>query len=1318
MNLYIKIITLLFFNSFVYGQMCDKPFAISFADRSQDSIKVKWLSTSGQNINGHQIAYGVRGTSVDNALKSDTFSQKNFIIKNLKPSTQYILFVRTICNDSINSGWNGPFSFTTYLSNPTLCGTEIFLKDENCNSGGETFFIDVKEEGILGSSIFLESIDFIMEHPWLADMEIIIENPAGSQAVLSQFNGAAQNNFGIVNLNCDTLTRFSSNACISIAEGNAPFAGVYSPITSLINLNDGTQAKGLWKIHFCDRSLDDKGVLRYILLNLTPQLCEPIVDFYISDIGGTSAMINWTPPFNCESLKMEYGKKGFQQGMGQGITKQVNCKKGKLLISGLDPTTEYDFYLLGDCITSLAAPSCKSSFTTSCGDQKYTTSFDNLNTCQNSCAIECKISDVWSNSFGTEIDWLIWSGPTDTKNTGPLYDVNRIGNYVYVESSPSICGVNKTAYLESDCIHLAKDTNCGMGFYYHMTGSNQGRLSLEISIDEGEQWTELFKVNSSEDWVLAQIPLDLYSGRSVYFRFIGTTGEGVEGDIAIDQIMFYGVTTFGEREYFLDKDKDGFGIKDSSIMLCGEIPEGYSIESGDCNDLNPNINPGMSEVGCNGTDENCNGLDDDNPAPPNYSIQELKNETCFGLKDGKLVINIDGDSNPYTVKWNTDSIGNSLTNIGAGFYRATITDASSCAIVTPFIEVKAESKMEIEVVRILNSTCTGRRDGEIVIKPTGGVKPYTYKWNINQIQATIIGLIEGDYRVTITDAEGCTKTHGPIHIGVDKPLNIGTAIHNNVSCNGYNDGKLVLNVTNGVLPYKYLWYNGNNTNTLENLPPGEYTATVTDKIGCEATYLGIVNEPKKLKQILLNIETIKCNGDRNGKIKTSTIGGVPPYTYQWSNGLKSDDIFDLPSGAYTLDVFDNNGCETSLDTIYLTEPSPLTLTVDSLKSATCRKSRDAAIYLSMEGGVKPYEYFWRRLEADTLSIDGILAGNYGFTGVDENECKVSLAGIDIQYGNQTSLITLETLKPYDCPNVNDGQLLATIEKATFPVNYNWNNGENRNSDKLVDTLKNLGPGSYKLTITDAEGCVSQSSLIQFEPIESFSHVVTTFIPNNCKYDSSGIIGIDVKGGSGSYTRKWSNGKSTPAIGKLPNGNYSLITNDANNCLYSINDIQMYSLSNIEIEAEIINTTGDLKNGSIKIIPSLGIPSYTVTWMPDTLSGFEIINLEKGFYRARIKDDLGCLIDTLFFVDLNTSSLDDNEGNYLMIFPNPAKDYLHIHSDLEIESIEIISIDGRHVKVHPYSSPDILINDLMSGLYILNIHLANGGLLREKLVIKQ
>lgn len=1282
-----------------FGQNCNQPFAINFVDNSEESIKVRWLHSSGGNpLLGYQVAYGIKGVSVQDATKSDTVTTKNIVVADLNPSTQYEVFIRAICSADEDSGWNGPFGFTTYLSNPTQCGTSIDIQDESCNLGGQTFELNVTETGFLGFDVFVESIDLIVEHEWLADLELILENPNGAQAILTQFNGPGFDHFGINNGSCDTVTQFSSNACISIKNGQPPFLGVYKPISSLTALNDGSAAEGIWKIHVCDRSSGDKGTLKHFKLNIVPELCEPIVDFFISDVKGHSVQLNWTAPLNCQSLIVEYGEKGFPIGTGVGNTKQINCKDEKLILDELDPQVDYDYYLTNNCFTSKAPPSCIECFASNCDDESEVTTFDNLSQCTNSCAIKCPFDGPWTNASSNETDWIVWTGPTTTEQTGPDSDINRRGNYIYVESAPDVCGPLKAIILQSECISVGNDPGCGLSLYYHIEGSETGVLALQISENNGQDWTTEFGASGSEGWQRAQISLDNYINKNIIARIRATTTLGEEGDIAIDNITIHGTSSYGEKTVFWDEDKDGYGIVDSFLTICGSTPDGYADVSGDCNDKDASINPGMSEIGCNGQDENCNGLDDDNSTPPEVSIISNINETCFGLKDGTIAINTTGFNPPYEIEWNHGDQGDTIRNIGAGFYRATITDASGCATVTPFYELKSESKIQLELINKTNSTCTGRRDGSIQIKPSGGVTPYTYEWNIDQIQATILGLIEGGYQVTVTDDEGCVKVSEPYHIDVDKPLIQIQIDQTNVSCFGGSDGSLAIEIGNGVEPFQYDWDIGGNTNEIDNLKAGTYTLTVQDAIFCEAEFVYQITQPDSLEQKLLNIETLPCFGDKTGRIKTTTIGGTAPFKYLWNHGAATDDISGLGSGKYALQVTDANDCIATLDTIELIEPKELLLSVDSISTASCRRRQDGAIYLHLEGGTSPYDYFWRRAESDTLIASNIFAGNYGFTAVDQNGCKKSIPGIDVSFTNQSTSTSILQLKDNLCPEDSVAIIAVQALEGALPINYNWSNGHVLNRHTLSDTIRNLPSGQYKVTITDAEGCVSTSQIQEISNIVNFGHQVTTLQTNICKGDSNGVIGITVTGGTEDYDYLWSNGATTPAIGKLPNGWYDVSVMDQNNCAYEINNILIFSESNLTLVIDKTNTTDGLNNGTIDIHPSQGIAPINIQWDPDSLSGFNIEDLAIGIYNATVTDSLGCLIDSTIVIDKSSSIIDKNDR--VNIFPNPTSEMLFIENWTgEQEAIFVNSL-GEIAAKKQIREGGIDVNNMPSGYYIL------------------
>jgi hypothetical protein len=67
---------------------------------------------------------------------------------------------------------------------------------------------------------------------------------------------------------------------------------------------------------------------------------------------------------------------------------------------------------------------------------------------------------------------------------------------------------------------------------------------------------------------------------------------------------------------FIDNDHDRYGISTTELVHSeiiidnvNNVPLGYALVSGDCNDDDPDINPGADEIADDNIDSNCNGND-------------------------------------------------------------------------------------------------------------------------------------------------------------------------------------------------------------------------------------------------------------------------------------------------------------------------------------------------------------------------------------------------------------------------------------------------------------------------------------------------------------------------------------------------------------------------------------------------------------------------------------------------------------------------------------------------------------------------------------
>jgi len=172
-------------------------------------------------------------------------------------------------------------------------------------------------------------------------------------------------------------------------------------------------------------------------------------------------------------------------------------------------------------------------------------SFTNCSVSTNCGSTVCNLGNGWinaNNGSEDDIDWRVNSGGTASSNTGPDFDHTlgtASGKYIYLEASGS-CDF-KTAILTSPCIDLSAAQSPVLSYWYHMYGANMG--SLEVDIMANGIWNNnivpTVSGNQGNQWIQGTVNLTQFIGQNIVVRFRGSTGNGYEGDMALDDINIY-----------------------------------------------------------------------------------------------------------------------------------------------------------------------------------------------------------------------------------------------------------------------------------------------------------------------------------------------------------------------------------------------------------------------------------------------------------------------------------------------------------------------------------------------------------------------------------------------------------------------------------------------------------------------------------------------------------------------------------------------------------------------------------------------------------
>jgi PKD repeat protein len=571
------------------------------------------------------------------------------------------------------------------------------------------------------------------------------------------------------------------------------------------------------------------------------------------------------------------------------------------------------------------------------------------------------------------------------------------------------------------------------------------------------------------------------------------------------------------------------------------------------------------------------------------------NVTCSGNTNGSINASVSGGQTPYSYVWSTGVTTQNISNLSAGGYSITVTDANTCTATT---SANISEPAAINVTSVVTNSSCSSPTGAVTLTVSGGVPNYTYTWGNGATTQNLTNVLSGSYTVTVRDANNCQQIHTATVNNTSGPS--VTVNNTNVKCNGGSDGSISLIVNGGSTPYTYLWSTGGTTNTINNLTQGSYTFTVTDAQQCKVIQSVTVTQPANLVTYTTGIDT-EC-GQNNGSANIVATGGTSPFTYLWSNGSTSSTLVNLAAGTYTVTVADANNCQ-SVKSVTIAASSGISASIAST-NPTCNNPANGSVAATINGGSSPYNYSWNN-GSQSPSQNNLAAGMYNVTVTDANGCTANSSAILTLNG---VVITENVINVFGCYDNNNGAISVSVSGATQPVTYLWNNGITTSS------VSSLTAGTYTVTITEGSGCVHVESYNVTAPDSLQINLSVTDAANG----NNGSASVTVTGGIPSYNYLWSNGQTGSTATNLAAGNYSLTVVDNSGC------------------SEVISFTVDLNNSVINISDNNNISIY-----PNPTNGDLNIKVEFGKaenVKAEVYNALGVKIFEQQFEELKATTL--------------------------------------------------------------------------------
>jgi len=620
---------------------------------------------------------------------------------------------------------------------------------------------------------------------------------------------------------------------------------------------------------------------------------------------------------------------------------------------------------------------------------------------------------------------------------------------------------------------------------------------------------------------------------------------------------------------------------------------------------------------------------------------------CYGECNGTATATPTNGNAPYTYFWSNGQTVQTATGLCAGTYSVTVGDAANREFIG---SVVIENHQPVIVsVSSFNASC----GTSVVATPSGGVSPFSFLWSTGDTLAGLNELATGTYSVTATDANGCTGVNS-----VNVTQTVGFSLAQtviNAACGACDGSATVTPDSTANPPFRYLWSNGDTTQTATNLCAGAYTVTVTESPASGGTVFWNEDFTNGGTGWTLNINgpgTNAANANSwviNNNLSACTqcpaAGSGGNYLHITCTGFPAC-ASDPGSCIYDkgVPIFSNAATDK-----YVTSPNISTLGKTGVTLSFGYMSDGEAndyglVRLSDDGGATwtdlPTKYFgvFTCTQASIplpAQYENIAALRIGFRWVNDNnitgndppfmidDIELSSAGsttacasvavVNVSNTN-APVVSLISKNDVTCNAAGDGAINISVSGGNPPYSYSWTGGA------VTEDISGLDGGAYTITVTDDTGCIGLSTINIAEP----SALLVSAVVTNAGCSPTGMIDLTANGGTPPLAYSWTNGATTEDLNNVASGTYSVTVTDSNLCAKTAG----YTITSsgspvINLLADDVSCHG-LADGSVTSNVAGGNPPYQFAWNTGATTA-SLANISGGTYSVTVRDGNNCTI---------------------------------------------------------------------------------------------
>ena len=455
-------------------------------------------------------------------------------------------------------------------------------------------------------------------------------------------------------------------------------------------------------------------------------------------------------------------------------------------------------------------------------------------------------------------------------------------------------------------------------------------------------------------------------------------------------------------------------------------------------------------------------------------------------------------------------------------------------------------------------------------------------------------------------------------------------------------------VQGGFPPYRIEWHavDGSLLGTAEELhvvSPGTYSATIRSAGGCQVGRQVTVTADYESPTVLIESQGALGCQITEVTLSATILGGRGPFVIEWFDatgtliGEDSDVVVDEP-GAFHVVVVGANGCVGTADAVVVEERETPNVSAGPDRLLTCAVP-EVLLEGSASGGVPPFVYEWTNEKGVGISDEATARvaepGVYRLTVIGANGCSSS-DSVQVEQDLAPPALTLAVSGAIDCAHPN-ALLSVTIEGGRSPFTIEWRDSGGAVIGSSETVAVDLS-GTYRVTVTGANGCSATESMDVFEDLAAPTLAVSTDGILSCARTEV-LLRVETSGGRAPLAVEWRDPSGvevgqTDEIHAGQPGAYTVTVTGANGCATTETVTVSQDIAAPSVEATVSGVL-TCANPVVQLYAAIegGRAPYTVSWTDGggNLVGDspELAISQPDTYTVRVTGGNGCLsMDTV------------------------------------------------------------------------------------------